>query len=822
MAGLKPTNNLQKAINFARDFQIKNRIEYLNSEILLLGILSVECHARKILNKYSINSILIRNKIEIVSQPQSVKLGDFSANTSNLLSQATEIARKTKCGFFSTEHVLLAMLWVQDTITYKILKNEITSFELFEQEVIEATAKCSEQDKDAFFLLNEIKNKKNAEIKTYKQKSFVSQQNYQTINFEETPLKGFGYDLTEKARQGKIDPVIGRDKEILRVIQTLSRRLKSCPLLIGEPGIGKSAIVEGLAQKIVDGDVPQSLFGKTVFCLDLSGMVAGASYHGEFEKRFKEAFDYVKEREEIILFIDEIHNIMGAGNGIKAPDMLKPALARGELQLIGATTIGEYRKFIEGDGALERRFQSIMIEPPSVDDCITIIQGIRDKFEAHHRVQITDEAIVAAVNLSERYITDRFLPDKAIDLIDEAAAHKRLVLSTPETEIRENEEKVKLLVAERDYLSRIGRSTKSLDEKIAKLNDQLNERYEIDLSEQLENGQSINGEDIAKIISDITLIPVSKLTESEADRLLKLESILHKRVIGQTQAVTAVSKAIRRARACVKDENRPIGSFIFVGPTGVGKTELTKALAETMFGSEKMLIRVDMSEYMEKASVSKLIGAPPGYVGYEEQGQLTEKVRRKPFSVVLFDEIEKAHPDIFNLMLQILDDGRLTDNKGRVVDFKNTIIIMTSNAGASQIKDSNSFGFGGQSVEDNAKEKMLVALRKQFKPEFLNRVDDIIVFTHLSKEECGEITKILCDKLVERLKAQNIWLTIDSSATDFILQKGYDQEYGARPLRRTVQNLIEDAISEEIIAGNIKNGDKVRAVSDGEFIRFIK
>ena len=807
----KLTDGMRDIIKYANEFQIKNKVREITTELLLIGVLSANCVAKRLLAKYGVVLQKIAPKVKELCVYSREIEKKFSLNATAVLDLAQNFALESGCNFTATEHLLYAMVNSQKTFAYSLIKSTATDFEMLKQETYEVVLSLSKVEEKF-----EPSKGQNTQERTFSKKS--------TFDISTTPLEKFGVDLTAKARQGKLDPVIGRDKEIARIVQTLSRRIKSNPMLIGEPGIGKSAVIEGLAQKIVSGDVPTSLQDVAIISLDLASIVASSKYRGEFEQNFKNAIEYCKDNENIVLFIDEIHTLMGVGKGsdVQATEMLKPALSRGELRLIGATTINEYRKYIEKDPALGRRFQTIMLEPPSESDCIEIIKGIRENFETHHRVRITDEAIEAAVTLSERYITDRFLPDKAIDLIDEAAAHKRLILCTPDDELRRKESEVERLENERDYAFRLGKSVAVLDEKIKKLAKDLDELYDLELLKQSNDCESIGAEDIAKIISDITDIPIAKLTETESERLLKLEDELHKRVIGQEEAVSAVSKAIRRARACVKDASRHIGSFIFVGPTGVGKTELTKALAEAVFGDEKMLVRVDMSEYMEKASVSKLIGAPPGYVGYDEEGQLTEKVRRKPFSVVLFDEIEKAHIDVFNLMLQILDDGRLTDSKGRLVNFKNTIIIMTSNAGAQEANETKSFGFGETDSRDNAKEKMLSALKKQFKPEFLNRVDDIIVFNKLTKDECGQIADILCQNLKKRLLEQDIYLIISESAKELILEKGYDNEYGARPLRRTIQKLIEDAVSEKIIAGEISRGDKVVAQRDGDKLSFVK
>lgn len=825
------STNSAKAMQYAIEYSKKQRCDKLYSEFILFGILSIDgCVATKILKKHGVTKSLVAPRLGLKRKSGAFTYNK-SLNAGAIDERSKRIAFSNNSRVVNSEHVLMAILTCECEANaiiksladnYDLLKLEtksvIEEYALEQQKLIDERKKTNEDFtvKGVDYFFGNVEYSRNENDSYYGYSSPI----------EGTPLEGFGQDLTLKARQGKLDPVIGRSDEISRIIQSLSRRLKNSPLLIGEPGIGKSAVVEGLAQKIVNGSVPINLKNKTVFSLDMTGLVAGAKYRGEFEERFKAAIDYAKSNSNIILFIDEIHTLTGAGavgdGGLGASQMLKPALARGELQLIGATTVSEYRKYIEKDSALERRFQTIMLEPPKPDECIEIIKGLRDKFETHHCVRISDEAVEAAVNLSERYVTDRFLPDKAIDLIDEAAAHRRMLLSTPPEELSEKEQEVERLVSERDYAFRNNKSLTALDEKINKLNLELDELYE--LFKDSRNGEDvyIYADDVARVVEEMTGIPVSRLTESEASRLMRLEDELHARVVGQDMAVSAISKAIRRARACVKDQSKPIGSFIFVGPTGVGKTELAKALAETVFGDEKMLIRIDMSEYMEKASVAKLIGAPPGYVGYDEEGQLTEKVRRKPFSVVLFDEIEKAHPDVFNLMLQILDDGRLTDSKGRLIDFKNTIIIMTSNAGAMEAKKSRSFGFGAGGGETDFKEKINQALKKQFKPEFLNRLDEIIVFNSLTEDECSEIADILCNKLILRLKAQGIDLRIEDDARELLVEKGYDEEYGARPLRRVIQKLVEDALSEQIIAGNIKHGDRVIAIKDGETIRFIK
>jgi ATP-dependent Clp protease ATP-binding subunit ClpC len=639
--------------------------------------------------------------------------------------------------------------------------------------------------------------------------------------YPNTPtLNQFGRDLTEMAREGKFDPIIGREKEIERVIQILSRRTKNNPCLIGEPGVGKTAIAEGLAQKIVEGNIPELLKDKRVVTLDLSAMVAGAKYRGEFEERLKKALDEIRKAGNVILFIDEMHTIIGAGaaeGAIDASNILKPSLARGEIQVIGATTINEYRKHVEKDAALERRFQPIMVGEPSEEETLLILKGIRDKYEAHHRVKITDEALEQAVKLSSRYVTERFLPDKAIDLIDEAASRVRLKAFTAPPDLKKLEDKVEKLGKEKEEAIRCQEF-----EKAARIRDQ-----EQSLKEELEKAKNdwyqknrksngtVNGEDIAEIVSSWTGIPVKSLEEDEAERLMKLEDVLHKRVVGQDEAVKAVSKAIRRGRVGLKDPKRPVGSFIFLGPTGVGKTELCRALAEAMFGDENSMIRIDMSEYMEKHTVSKLIGSPPGYIGYDEGGQLTEKVRRKPYSVILFDEVEKAHPDVFNILLQILEDGRLTDAQGRTVNFRNTVLIMTSNVGARLITEPKRLGFAAASDEkartyEDMKSNVMGELKKTFRPEFLNRVDEIIVFHPLDEEHIKSIVGIMINNLADRLKQNNITIEVTDEAKMLLAKKGFDQTYGARPLRRSIQSLVEDRLAEEMLEGRISAGDKVR------------
>lgn len=645
-------------------------------------------------------------------------------------------------------------------------------------------------------------------------------------------LDSFSRDLTQMAREGKLDPVIGRESQMRRIIQILSRRTKNNPCLIGEPGVGKTAVIEGLAQMIVAGDVPETIAKKRVVNLDLSGMVAGSKYRGEFEERIKKVLAEVREDGEVLLFIDEIHTIIGAGGAegaIDASNILKPSLARGEIQLIGATTIEEYRKHIEKDAALERRFQPVMVDEPTEEESIDILRGLKSRYEEHHHVTITDAAITAAVRLSARYINDRFLPDKAIDLLDEAASKLRLTVYTEPEEMKRLDAEIKKLESQKEAAIRAEAYEKAgeLKKKQEKKRERIERVREKWQKEKTSRKLSLGENEIADVVSDWTKIPVRKLAEEESERLLALEKTLHGRVVGQEEAVSAVARAIRRGRVGLKDPGRPIGSFLFLGPTGVGKTELSKALSEAMFGTESAMIRVDMSEYMEKHSVSKMIGSPPGYVGYEEGGQLSEKVRRNPYSVILFDEIEKAHPDVFNILLQILDDGHITDAQGRKIDFKNTVLIMTSNAGAENIISPKRLGFASQTDEKAdysfMKDRVMDEVKRIFKPEFLNRIDEIIVFHPLTRENIKEIAGILLGTIETRTKAQlGITLEIQNDAVEFLAKKGFDPKYGARPLRRTIQNEIEDRLSEELLEGRIKKGDTVRIGQNEEGLTFVR
>lgn len=727
----------------------------------------------------------------------------YTPRTKRVLELSYAEARRMGQNFIGTEHILIGIMREGESVAVRIL----TELGVDIRKLYENIISMLTEDTPAA----------------------VNANRSNTAEVETPTLDQFGRDLTVLAREGKVDPVIGRDKEIERVIQILSRRTKNNPCLIGEPGVGKTAICEGLAQKIVEGNVPETLKNKRVVTLDLSSMVAGAKYRGEFEDRLKKSIEEIRNAGNVILFIDELHTIVGAGaaeGAIDAANILKPLLARGEIQIIGATTLNEYRKYIEKDAALERRFQPITVGEPTEEEAIEILKGIRDKYEAHHSVKITDKAIEAAVRLSARYISDRFLPDKAIDLIDEAASKVRLRSFTAPPELKELERKMEEIhqMKEDAIVSQEFERAATLRDEENKLKEELNSRKEAWKMQNQRDTQVVTEEEIAEIVGAWTGIPVSRLAQEESERLKNLENVLHQRVIGQEEAVRAVARAIRRGRVGLKDPKRPVGSFIFSGPTGVGKTELSKALAEALFGDENQMIRIDMSEYMEKHSVSRLVGSPPGYVGYEEGGQLTEKVRRKPYAVVLFDEIEKAHPDVFNMLLQILDDGRLTDSTGRTVDFRNTVIIMTSNVGAREIVEPKKLGFGA--VEENAardyedmKKNVMGELKKTFRPEFLNRVDEIIVFHPLNRDEIRKIAQLMLDEVSKRMKARNITMTYTEEAKDFISSKGYDKTYGARPLRRTIQELIEDKLAEEILDGKVREGDTVQVgLENGQLV----
>lgn len=807
------TSRAKKAIEIANNAAIELGHRYIGTEHILYGLAKEGSGvASKVIEKQGITpEDILDITVELVGREEPIKetLG-FTPRTKRVIENAFIEARKLGYNYIGTEHILIGLLREGDSIAARILLELNINIPKFYGEIIR--------------VINEGENlSSNNENNSNSKK---------TGSYNQTPtLNQFGEDLTEKARQGKLDPIIGRKEEIERVIQILSRRTKNNPCLIGEPGVGKTAVVEGLAEKIVTGDVPEILKDKRVVTVDISSMVAGAKYRGDFEERIKKALEEVKKVGDVILFIDEIHTIVGAGSAegaIDAANILKPLLARGEIQLVGATTLNEYRKFIEKDSALERRFSPVTVNEPSEKDTISILKGIRDKYEAHHNVKITDEAIEAAVKMSVRYINDRFLPDKAIDLIDEAASKARLKTYTEPDSLKELEEEISNVSKDKEEAVRTQKF-----EKAASLRDkekELKAKYEKEQKKwKNKNNKAITDiteENIAEVIASWTGIPAKKITENENEKLKNLEKNLHQRVIGQNEAVEAVAKAIRRGRVGLKDPKRPIGSFLFLGPTGVGKTELSKALAECLFGDENSIIRIDMSEYMEAHSVSKLIGSPPGYVGFDEGGQLTEKIRRKPYSVVLFDEIEKAHPDVMNMLLQILEDGRLTDSQGRTVNFKNTVIIMTSNIGARLITDKKSLGFSASNLskEDNkeeekakkeyedTKKEVMEALKRELRPEFINRIDEIIVFHKLNDTEIDKIIDIMLEEVVNRLKEQKIRIELDPKVKKLIASKGIDKNFGARPLRRTIQNVLEDALAEEILDGKLDN-EKVNKIS---------
>lgn len=806
------TEKANKALNLAIESAEEMHHNYVGTEHILYGLVKEGSGvAATALNECGVTEDALREKLESINGTMSlVELtpDDFTPRTKRVLRAAVIISSKTGYTYVGTEHLLLAILSESDSYAVAFLEELGVSVERLAQAVSRGMQGGADDGFGGF---------ENESAPNGSQKGGSA-------------LDKFGRDLTQAAKNGEIDPVIGREKEIQRVIQILSRRTKNNPVLIGEPGVGKTAVAEGLALEIAKGNVPEILKDKRVVSLDLTGMVAGAKYRGDFEERIKAAIDEVKKSKNTILFIDELHTIVGAGaaeGSADAANILKPSLARGDFQVIGATTLNEYRKYIEKDAALERRFQPVKVGEPTPEQAVQILKGLRDSYEAHHKVKITDEAINAAVTLSSRYIADRYLPDKAIDLIDEGASKVRLAsLTSPdnvkelEDEIADYEKEKASAINEQDF-ERAARLRDEQKELQTKLDDAKKKWQE----QQKGNSGEVTAEDIAKIVSEWTGIPVVQLTKEESERLLNMENVLHERVIGQSEAVTAIAKAIRRGRVGLKDPKRPVGSFIFLGPTGVGKTELCKALAEAMFGDENAMLRLDMSEYMEKHTVSKLIGSPPGYVGFEEGGQLTEKVRRKPYSVVLFDEIEKAHPDVFNMLLQILEDGRLTDSQGRTVDFKNTIIIMTSNVGARLITEKQS-SLGFNSENENAEEsekkdiKELVTgeLRKVFRPEFLNRVDDIIVFNKLNKDEIKQIAVKMLKTLENRLDKMNIKISFTDNAVSEIADKGFDENYGARPLRRAIQNEIEDPLSEQMLEGKVKDGAVVTCdFADGQF-----
>jgi len=821
--GSRLTERAQRALAAAEQEAKGRNSRYINTEHLLLGLFYVEDGlAARILDELGLSREVLADAIDDEAN-QGDRYQGLSPRTKRALQLALEEAQRMGVNFLDTEHLLLGLAaeeegfashWLLDCADADTKRIRQTAMNMM------AGGNNPNLSGDAYEEGYAEAEGENGPAPSGKKKS-------------KTPvLDKFGRDLTALSRQEKLDPVIGREKEIQRVIQILSRRTKNNPVLIGEPGVGKTAIVEGLAQMIVDSRVPETLIGKRVVAIDMSGMVAGSKYRGDFEDRMKKMVDEIRTNKDVILFIDEVHTLVGAGaaeGAIDAANILKPALARGELQCVGATTLDEYRKHIEKDAALERRFQPVQVGEPNEEDALQIMHGLRDKYEAHHRVRITDAALEAAVKLSARYLPDRFLPDKAIDLIDEAASKTRLAAYTAPPDLKELESRLAEVQKEKDAAVNAQEF-----EKAAQMRDQ-----ERRLMEQIEEGrrgwqrettgkeQTVDAEQIAEVLAEWTNIPVARLNEEEAERLLRLEELLHQRLIGQDEAVVGISKAVRRARAGLKDAKRPIGSFIFLGPTGVGKTELARALANIMFGSDDAMVRLDMSEYMEKFAVSRLVGAPPGYVGYDEGGQLTEAVRRRPYSVVLLDEIEKAHPDVFNILLQVLEDGRLTDSTGRTVDFRNTIIIMTSNVGAGNVNRARAMGFGAardtaQENYEDMKERMLSELKKVFRPEFLNRVDDMIVFRSLDEAEISAIAALMLKELQIRLAGQGMSLKAGEEVYKYLADKGFDSTYGARPLRRAILRLIEDPVSEAILSREYREGDAIEVYAEDGGLKFRK
>ena len=811
----KFTGKAQNVLNNALSFSGEFGHTYIGTEHILLGLLSVgDCIAAKILKNRGVELNTVKDLIISavgVGTPSDVSAADMTPMTKKVIEESAFTASRLGHNYIGTEHILAAIVSEEDSFANKMIKAAGAAPGDIRNDLSEYFNGATGRDNDehSFGAAGKSSAKKGTKG-------------------EKIPgcptLSKYGTNLVASAKSGKIDPIIGRGEETERVICILSRRTKNNPCLIGEPGVGKTAVVEGLAQRIADGAVPENLRDKIIVTLDISSMVAGAKYRGEFEERMKSVMEEVAGDSRIILFVDEIHTIIGAGGAegaVDAANIIKPALARGTMQLIGATTIDEYRKYIEKDAALERRFQSVTVGEPTPEEAIEILFGLRDKYEAHHKLKISDEAITAAVKLSVRYIGDRFLPDKAIDLIDEAASKLRIDGRTPSPEVRELEDELKKAIAEKEEAI-IGEDY----EKAAGLRDR-EKKLKAEIGEKTKNSPTdkdltVTADNIADAVTAWTHIPVKKLAGEESERLLHLDEILKKRIIGQDEAVDAVARAIRRGRTGLKDPKRPVGSFIFLGPTGVGKTELSKALANVMFGSEDAMIRVDMSEYMEKHSTSKLIGSPPGYVGYDEGGQLTEKIRRHPYSVVLFDEIEKAHPDVFNIMLQILDDGILTDAQGRRVDFKNTVIIMTSNVGAASIIEPKHLGFATANASDTMKERITAALKETFRPEFLNRVDETVIFNKLSDENIRDIARILLSEVRERIKGQNIEVDFSENVISALAKEGFDPVYGARPLKRAIVRRIEDSFSEALLSGEIREGDKVTAELEGEKIVYRK
>ena len=792
------TGRANRVLEIAKEFSITHNYSFVGTEHILYGLVKEgEGLASKILTSQGLKPEYVEEEILRIDGVMNTLESDpeFTPRAKRIIENSAKEAMRMGQNYVGTEHILLALMREIDSVAVRIL--------------IDTNIDPQRIFADLLRLLSE-----DSPVANYSDSSFSS-----SVDTNTPTLNQYGKNLTALAKESKLDPVIGRKNEIQRIIEILSRRTKNNPVLIGEPGVGKTAVVEGLAQMIVDNKVPEILKNKKVVSLDMSAMVAGAKYRGDFEERLKNVLQEIKKAGNIILFIDEMHTIIGAGaaeGAMDAANILKPLLSRGEIQIIGATTLNEYRKHIEKDAALERRFQTVIVDEPTTEDTVKILRGLKDKYEAHHKVKITDEAIKAAVDLSERYINDRFLPDKAIDLIDEACSKIKLRTVTMPKNILDMENKIEKVSKEKEeaIISQSFEKAAKLRDEEKELKDKVNKARENWKKKEENKEASVNAEDIANVVSAWTKIPVTKLTKTESEKLKNLDLELKKRVIGQDDAVEALARAIKRARVGLQNENRPIGSFMFLGPTGVGKTELTKALAENLFGNENQLIRLDMSEFMEAHSVSKLIGSPPGYVGYDEGGQLTEQVRRKPYSIVLFDEIEKAHPDVFNMLLQILDDGRLTDSTGRTVSFKNTVIIMTSNAGARNIVEHHSIGF--MNKEDSKKDyektrdEVMGELKKIFRPEFLNRLDDIIVFKKLSNESIEKITKIMLDEFIKRLEKKNIKVDVSDDVIKYISKVGFDDTYGARPLRRAIQSKIEDKFAEEMLDGNIKENSNVK------------
>ena len=812
----KFTNKAQEVLKRAQEAALKLGNKYVGTEHILLGLTLVsDSVAAKALESQGVTYHQVMDKIQSMTGGTSAYYipADFTPRAKRVVESSVQEAFRMGTGYVGTEHILIALIRENDNIAVRIMVSLDLNLQRLYDDIMNMLGEGEDQNGNA--------------------RGMNSQGEKQEKSATET-LDKFSRDMTALAKKNKFDPIVGRDKEIERIVQILSRRTKNNPCLVGDPGVGKTAIVEGLAQKIAEGNVPDTLKNKRIVGLDLSAMVAGSKYRGEFEERMKKAMDEVKADGNIILFVDEIHTIIGAGaaeGAIDASNILKPALSRGEIQLIGATTLEEYRKHIEKDAAFERRFQPVKVEEPDEQAAVAMLKALRDKYEMHHKVTISDDAIEAAVKLSARYVSDRFLPDKAIDLIDEAASRLRLKTFSAPDNVAEMEEKLAEMEKEKEAAIKIEEFEKAAEIKRAQ--DALRAQWK-EAKKEWENNhenqaQVVTREEVAVVVSVWTGVPLQSLQEEESQRLLHLEDTLHQRVIGQSEAVKALAKAIRRGRVGLKDPNRPIGSFLFLGPTGVGKTELSKALAEALFGDEDAMIRIDMSEYMEKHSVSRMVGSPPGYVGYEEGGQLSEKVRRNPYSVVLFDEIEKASPDVFNVLLQVLDDGHITDGQGRKVDFKNTVIIMTSNAGARSIVEPKRVGFTSMETEEqsyqNMKKNVMEEVRHIFKPEFLNRIDDMIVFHSLTQEDILEIVKLMTKTVSKRIKENmDITVTFTDKALEKIAEEGYDKAFGARPLRRAIQSRIEDAFAEEYLMGNFKAGDKVSVgvKTNGFLFRVVK